>query len=168
MHLADFSYTERFTQNAFALGLFITYLGITTGFEDIRVPERRYNIKMAVFTLTMCSLVGWLIFDIMAMRVKYQEWRDPAAKCMPTAHTLYSKGNRDLLVGIKYYFNMVWTCHSSGLFLLLVFLENLVKPYKIHLASSREYAAYKIWAPLRHGQPLHISTPAHQHVSVSA
>ena len=28
----------------------------------------------------------------------------------------------------KYYFNIVWTLHSSALFLLLVFLENLAKP----------------------------------------
>jgi len=102
---------------------------------------------MAVAVLTLGSLIGWILFDVLAMKLKYEEWRDPAAGCMPMAHSAYSPSNRDMLVGIKYYFNIVWTTHSSSLFLLLVFLQNLAKPHKLSLGSSREFLAYKVWAP---------------------
>jgi len=148
MHLADFSYTERCVQNVTVVVLFAVYLCSTTRRRDFSAPEKRWQTKNVVFYLIISSLLGWIIFDVLAMMLKYEEWRDPEAGCMPKAHGKYNQQNRDMLVGIKYYLNMVWTCHSSALFLLLVFLENLVKPYKISLATSREYTAYKIWAPL--------------------
>lgn len=148
MHLADFSYTARFVQNACVLTLFAVYLGVSNGFEDLRSRSRRCQTKMAVFYLLVGSLLGWLVFDAMAMKLKYDEWRDPDADCMPKRHTLYSEANREALIGIKYFLNLVWTCHSSALFFLLVFLENLAKPYAISLATSYEYTAYRVWAPL--------------------
>jgi len=148
MHLADFSYMARFTQNAAVLVLFLIYYGSSRGLDDIRSVERRFSIKMAVFYLTLLSLVGWIIFDILAIRLKYEEGRDPESGCMPKASPKWSEDNQRQLVGIKFYLNIVWTLQSSALFLLLVFLQNLAKPYMLSLGTSREYLFYKIWAPL--------------------
>ena len=155
MHLADFSYTERLLQNSTFLVLFVAHLYLSTGLDDIR--RRRCNVKMAVFYLTMASFVGWIIMDINVVALKYEEWRDPDKNCMPRSQSTYKQSNKDWTVGLKYYFNVVWTLQSSGLFLLLVFIRNLSRGY-VAIGSSAEYLAYQIWAPLSSEHASHLAS----------
>ena len=144
MHLADFSYTERLLQNSTFFVLFLIHLGLQTRFKDIR--RRRRNVKMAVFSLTMLSLLGWIIMDIMTIYLKYIEWRDPSRNCMPRRQSQYTQDHYDMTRAMKYYFNVVWTLQSSALFLLLVFIRNLTHGY-VAIGSSTEYVFYQVWAP---------------------
>ena len=92
MHLAPFSYVERFMQNSIGLALFLVvsfgenkknraYFSRKDSWCRPRsYPSERcpFNVRTAVFVLNLLGLVGWIIFDVCAMQLKYDELWDTA------------------------------------------------------------------------------------------
>ena len=128
-HLSDFSYCERGIQSIFVLGWVLQQLYKADRFASLS-PARLFKLNLKTLTMYMLLLsqLSIILYDILATSFKYEEgfYDDPVRGIIQQPSTRFSDVTKVKVAICGQLINLSFTMQSSGLFLLLAYINTFI------------------------------------------
>ncbi len=128
-HLSDFSYCERGIQSMFVLGWVLHQLWHADRFASLS-PARllKANLKTMTAYMLLLSQVSIVLYDLIATSFKYEEgfYDDPTRGIIQQPSSRFSEASKTKVAICGQLINLSFTMQSSGLFLLLAYINSFI------------------------------------------
>lgn len=151
-HLSDFSYLDREVTDILIFIWGISVVWSRTRFALLH-PSRikALHLKSMVTLLLLISLTLMIIYDAMAVYVKYMEgfYDDPDRGIINKPKEHYSKSNHDLIFWIDLTANMAYAVKTSAMFLLMAFWRSVTANLglvTVKFKNSVEFRFYVVYS----------------------